>query len=441
MFTFGSSDNLIIKRINTKLNPHALFKAIANNSDYAYLLESTTGRSRLSEFSFIGFEPEEVVSLKDVSDPYYELRRRLSKSYSKNTFVRFTGGLVGYVSFEAARYFYPELILKHAKSFPDMEFGVYYDGIAYDHKDGSVYYYTNKEDRYDKIVKVLKERTKDSEISAEILDVNPKKSEFEECVKRAKEYIDSGDVFQVVLSKRYLIELKGDPYAFYNRLRKLNPSPYMYYIKFGRKVLAGSSPEMLLRVEGNRLETYPIAGTTLRTGNSAKDKALSMKLLNDQKERAEHVMLVDLARNDIGRVSKYGSVKVSDFMSIQQFSHVQHIVSRVQGILREDRDSIDAFQSVFPAGTVSGAPKERALEIINELERQPRGPYAGAVGYFGFNGNADLAITIRTLVAIDDLGYVQAGAGIVADSEPEKEWNETESKALALIKCLRGDMN
>ncbi|MBY8999024.1 MAG: anthranilate synthase component I family protein, partial [Candidatus Thorarchaeota archaeon] len=249
-------------------------------------------------------------------------------------------------------------------------------------------------------------------------------------------YITAGDILQVVLSKRYGFTFNGDLIQFYGSLRSINPSPYMYFLKMKNRQIVGSSPEMLVRVENGIVETYPIAGTRPRLNDKDKNKALAKELLSDPKERSEHVMLVDLARNDIGRVSEYGSVHVPQFMEVHEYSHVQHIVSRVTGKLRLGCDSYDALRAILPAGTVSGAPKVRAMEIIEEAEPTRRGPYAGAVGYFSFNGNSDFAITIRTLIANGNKAYIQVGAGIVADSDPEKEWYETDYKAHALMKAL-----
>jgi len=266
--------------------------------------------------------------------------------------------------------------------------------------------------------------------------VNVTKERFEKSVEKAKEYITSGDIFQVVLSKRYDFRFKGDLVTFYRSLREINPSPYMYFLKAGNKKIIGSSPEMLVRVDNRVVETFPIAGTRPCVKDPSENKRLAEELLADPKERAEHVMLVDLARNDVGKIAKFGSVHVPEFMKVHRYSHVQHIVSQVVGDLREDRESYDALRAVFPAGTVSGAPKVRAMEIIEELEPAKRGPYAGAVGYFSYNGNVDFAITIRTLFADKDEAHIQVGAGIVADSVPEREWFETDHKAEALIRAL-----
>jgi len=246
----------------------------------------------------------------------------------------------------------------------------------------------------------------------------------------------AGDIFQVVLSKRFEFDVSGDLGVFYRSLSRINPSPYMYFLKLGERQIVGSSPEMLVRVENRVVETFPIAGTRPRVSDPKKNAELRRELLADPKEMAEHVMLVDLARNDMGKVAKYGSVRLPELFTVQQFSHVQHIVSHVVGDLRPEHDAFDALRAIFPAGTVSGAPKPRAMEIIEELEAVRRGPYAGAVGYFSFNGNADFAITIRTLIANGRNGSIQAGAGIVADSSPENEWFESEAKGAALIRAL-----
>ncbi len=436
VITFGSDYSLRYKPIDTTLSPDEVFSLIERENKYAFLLESTTGESRLAEYSFIGFDPKEIVSLN--SEPLTELRSLINRKQDRSNGIRFAGGLVGYVCYEAVKYSYPSLEGNKDSAFPAMQFGLYEDGIVFDHKTARVSYFTAGEDRYEEIERVLKQEADYRNVKADLLNTDPEKEQFMKMVEKAKEYIIDGDVLQVVLSKRYNIRFKGDLIDFYFKLKRLNPSPYMYYLKFGEKVLTGSSPEMLIRVEGRNIETFPIAGTAPRTGDEAKDKALAKALLNNEKELAEHVMLVDLARNDIGRVAEYGTVSVPEYMSVHNFSHVQHIVTRVNGVLRKGCDAVDAFMSIFPAGTVSGAPKERALEIINELEKQARGPYAGAVGYFGFNGNADFAIAIRTLIAKGNSAYVQAGAGIVADSKPEEEWYETERKAAALLKCLEG---
>jgi anthranilate synthase component 1 len=266
---------------------------------------------------------------------------------------------------------------------------------------------------------------------------NVTKEEFMGSVRRAKEYIEAGDIIQVVLSQRFQQEIGADPLDVYRRLRSLNPSPYMYYLHFGSVRIVGSSPEMLVRVEQGTVETRPIAGTRRRGGSQAEDGALARELRADPKECAEHLMLVDLGRNDLGRVCEYGSVKVSRLMEIERYSHVMHLASVVRGKLNAGRDAYDALASCFPAGTLSGAPKIRAMEIIEELEPARRGPYGGAIGYLSFNGNLDACITIRTIVIKGGTAYIQAGAGIVADSDPEQEYEESLRKAEVLLQALR----
>jgi len=373
-----------------------------------------------------------------VADPLRALKEIVRGLAVSHEGFRFVGGAVGYVSYDAIRYWekLPKITVDDL-SFPDVEMGIFDDGILFDHEKGHVFYYHLNEDRLAEIESLIREKPDDPKTLAYTQPkLNVTKEHYEKAVEKAKEYIASGDIFQVVPSKRYEFSVKGDLINFYRALRKINPSPYMYFLKAGDHQIVGSSPEMLVRVENRIIETFPIAGTRPCVENPSENIALARELLADPKECAEHVMLVDLARNDVGRVSKFGSVHVPEFMKVHRYSHVQHIVSRVVGKLRDECDCYDALRAVFPAGTVSGAPKVRAMEIIEELEPTRRGPYAGAVGYFSYNGNADFAITIRTLVANKDKAYIQSGGGIVADSIPEREWFETEHKTGALMKAL-----
>lgn len=355
----------------------------------------------------------------------------------QNREFRLVGGAVGYISYDAVQYWEKLPQPKGDLDFPDVEMGVYDDGFIFDHARQLALYYYQEENRSAEVEKLLQKPAEDGTLEVSEPKVNVSQQRFEHAVETAKEYVTAGDIFQVVLSKRYQFKTKGSLIPFYHSLRRINPSPYMYYYKAGERQIVGSSPEMLVRVDNRMVETFPIAGTTQIAQDETENLRLAHELLADPKERAEHVMLVDLARNDVGKISKYGSVHVPEFMKVHQYSHVQHIVSQVVGELRDELESFDALRSVFPAGTVSGAPKVRAMEIINELEPSQRGPYAGAVGYFSYNGNADFAITIRTLFADQNQSYVQAGAGIVADSVPEREWIETENKAKALMKALQ----
>jgi len=373
-----------------------------------------------------------------VKDPLTTIQRLIQQRATTNKNFRFVGGAVGYLSYDLVRYW--EKLPKTTTDdlgFPDIEMGIFDDGLVFDHKQKCAYYYYQNKSRFPEIVQLTKKVDSSGMLISKQPRTNISKAHFEESVYRAKAYVTQGDIFQVVLSKRYDFNFQGDLTAFYRSLRTINPSPYMYFFKSGTRQIVGASPEMLVRTENRMVETFPIAGTRPCTTNYIENRRLAKELLADPKECAEHVMLVDLARNDVGRVAKYGSIRVPEFMQIHRYSHVQHIVSRVVGDLRDDQESYDALRAVFPAGTVSGAPKVRAMEIIEELEPTRRGPYAGAVGYFSYNGNADFAITIRTLFAEKNKAHIQVGAGIVADSVPEREWVETEHKAEALMKALQ----
>ena len=363
--------------------------------------------------------------------PLEEIKKLIKKTDDMS--YRYLGGAVGNINYDAIRLF-ENIPGDRDLEKPIMEFGIYNDGILYDNKKKQFFYFYYDEDRKDKIKKT------DEDVGMfEMSDINPNlnKDGFEKIVKKAKEYVRSGDVFQVVLSRRFSFEGKGDYLKVYEKLRELNPSPYMFHLKMKDNIIIGSSPEMLLRVTGSDVETFPIAGTRKITDDEEKNEKLKDELLNDEKELAEHTMLVDLGRNDIGRVCDYGTVKVKELMKIKRFSHVQHIVTHVVGKLDSKHDMYDAFRAVFPAGTVSGAPKVRAMEIIQELEPTKRETYAGAVGYFSINGCCDFAIAIRSIFTKNNKGFVQAGAGIVFDSIAENEFKETEHKANAMITALK----
>ena len=372
------------------------------------------------------------------SDPLHAIAKLVKGKTVLNSNFRFVGGAVGYISYDAVRYW--EKLPQKTRddlNFPDAQLGFFDDGIVFDHRQKRAFYYYSSDNRLAEVETLITQPCDSEALEYDQPKVNITKQSFEEAVEKAKEYIVAGDIFQVVLSKRYEFRVKGDLMAFYRALREINPSPYMYFFKTGDKQIVGSSPEMLVRVDNRVVETFPIAGTRPCVENPSENEQLAKELLADPKERAEHVMLVDLARNDVGKIAKFGSVHVPEFMKVHRYSHVQHIVSQVVGDLKDDKECYDALRAVFPAGTVSGAPKVRAMEIIEELEPTKRGPYAGAVGYFSYNGNADFAITIRTLFADGDKAYIQVGAGIVADSVPEREWFETDHKAEALMKALK----
>ena len=445
--TFGKHSISKIPLVYTETQPFDVYNKISRNYTHSFLFESLEGPDELAETSIMGFDPELIVKRYfdkitiqnrdgktetiQTDTPLEEIKKLIKKTDDMS--YRYLGGAVGNIDYDAIRLF-ENIPGKKDLEKPIMEFGIYNDGILYDNKKKQFFYFYYDEDRKDKIKKT-DEDVGTFEMSD--IDINLNKEQFEQIVNKAKEYVHSGDVFQVVLSRRFSFEAKGDYLRVYEKLRELNPSPYMFHLKMDENVIIGSSPEMLLRVTGRDVETFPIAGTRKITEDEEKNEKLKNELLNDEKELAEHTMLVDLGRNDIGRVCDYGTVKVKELMEIKRFSHVQHIVTHVVGKLNEKNDMYDAFEAVFPAGTVSGAPKVRAMEIIQELEPTQRETYAGAVGYFSFNGCCDFAIAIRSIFANKERGFVQAGAGIVFDSIAENELKETEHKANAMITALK----
>jgi len=450
-----TNHKLKFKKISFDLSPLEIFSKLYKHSENAYLLESIEGPKKLVQYSFIGFNPTATIQVKNgeavtrneqtgeeirekTRDPLQTIKSFVKGNSVHNKEFRLVGGAVGYISYDTVRYWekLPQTV-RDPLNFPDVQLGVFGDGIVFDHKQKHAFYYYSDDKRFAEVERLLNQPSDCEALSYTQPQVNVTKEYFEHAVEKAKEYVTCGDIFQVVLSKCYEFRFKGDLIEFYQALRRINPSPYMYFLKAGSRQIVGSSPEMLVRVDNRQVETFPIAGTRACKAEPSENRRLAKELLADPKERAEHVMLVDLARNDLGRISKFGSVHVPEFMKVHRYSHVQHIVSQVVGDLRDDYDCYDALRAVFPAGTVSGAPKVRAMEIIEELEPSRRGPYAGAVGYFSYNGNADFAITIRTLFADKDKAYIQAGAGIVADSIPEREWFETNHKAGALMKALQ----
>ncbi len=447
MDTFGkNSIPKIIPLVYTETQ-FEIYNKISRNYNNTFLFESLTGPDELAETSIMGFDPEFIIKgyfdkvtiqSRDgkIQTIQTETPLEVIKKHVKQTndmSYRYLGGAVGKIDYDAIRLF-ENIPGNKNLDLPIMEFGIYTDGILYDNKKKQFLYFYYDQDRSEKIVKNNGEFGK-----FEISEISPNidKDEFERIVTKAKKYVHSGDVFQIVLSRRFSYEGKGDYLKVYQKLRELNPSPYMFHLKMNDDIIIGSSPEMLLRVTGKDVETFPIAGTRKITNDEEKNKKLKNELSNDEKELAEHTMLVDLGRNDIGRVCDYGTVKVKELMDIKRFSHVQHMVTHVVGKLNERYDMYDAFKAVFPAGTVSGAPKVRAMEIIEELEPEKRQTYAGAVGYFSFNGCCDFAIAIRSIFAKNDKGFVQAGAGIVFDSIAENELKETEHKANAMILALK----
>ncbi len=427
---------------------------------YSFLLESVEGGERLARYSFIGTEPSFVLKTSgdDPVDPLVLVENRFEQFQPVVIpgLPRFHGGMVGYLAYEVARYFerlpsperdslgLPESVLMMADTllvFDHLTHKI--KVVAHAHLDGDIdAAYAAAVSKIDGLVERLKRPiqvdTSPAIFAAESpVQSNLSQAEFHAIVSKTKEYIYAGDIIQAVLSLRLSKRTNAGPFAIYRALRSINPSPYMYYLHLGDFHIVGASPELLVQVEDGVISVHPIAGTRWRSRDAAQDKALEEELKNDEKERAEHLMLVDLGRNDVGRISEPGTVQVTQFMDIERYSHVMHLVSHVQGKLRAGFSQFDALRACFPAGTVSGAPKIRAMQIIAELEPDKRGPYAGAVGYFDFSGNLDTAIGIRTIVVKDGVAHVQAGAGIVADSVPENEYQESLNKAQALLTAIR----
>ncbi|MGA2885266.1 MAG: anthranilate synthase component I family protein [Halobacteriota archaeon] len=456
MNVFGDINNLSVRTSDRDVyfhripycSPVSIFFKLSAGHDYAFLLESRTGLGNTAQYSYIGFDPTAVVRVKDgvttvnqrrkyVQDPLEAVQSQVRLKRHAQHRYGFLGGAVGYLSYDAIRYWERlPLAAVDDLDFPDVEMGIYDDGIVLDHVRREAFYFHLEENRYEELSALLCSSCKGGEVSIAPPRVNVAKAKYASMVQKAKAYIAAGEIFQVVLSKRYSFAFSGDLAPVYLTLRAMNPSPYMFYLKMEDRTIIGTSPETLVKLTDDRIESFPIAGSRPITGDSTRDAELTEDLLSDPKELAEHVMLVDLARNDVGRVAEAGSVHVPAFMDVQRYSHVQHIVSLVAGKLRDGADCFDVLRATFPAGTVSGAPKVRAMEIIEELEPVRRGPYAGAVGYFSCNGDMDFAITIRALFAKEGTCHLQTGGGIVADSVPENEWMETELKARALMKAL-----
>lgn len=443
--------------------------------NYCYLLESVEGGEKIAQYSFLGANPSiifrsksrqveivrgESVEKFECDDPLAALKD-LMAGYSlvpEPDLPRFHGGAVGYVGYDTVRFF-ENLPDANADDLdlPDCYFMLTDTILIFDHVNHTIRMVSNAHVEQDveaayesatqKIDAIIDRLGRPLVVSAgegpgrdtvysPTLSSNQTEKQYTEAVKKAKEYIVAGDIFQVVLSQRFKAEIHSSPLDVYRALRSLNPSPYMFYMELGDLQLVGSSPELMVRVEDGTVQVRPIAGTRPRGKDTEEDVALEKDLLSDEKELAEHIMLVDLGRNDVGRVSDSGTVEVTELEVIERYSHVMHIVSNVRGKLRADEDCYTALRAVFPMGTVSGAPKIRAMEIIEELEPVKRGPYGGALGYVGFSGNFDSCILIRTLVIVDGTAYVQAGAGIVADSDPHREYEETINKAKALVKAV-----
>ncbi|HRY30400.1 MAG TPA: anthranilate synthase component I [Elusimicrobiota bacterium] len=458
-----------------ELTPMALFHSLYEKSPRCFLLESVEGGEHLGRYSFAAFEPFQVFKSRareceletggrsrkwESENPFNELRGllRSRRAAEVKGLPRFFGGAVGYASYDVVRHF-ERLPDNHPDDLrtPDMFFFFTRDMFVFDHLAHSVKIvrclFPKKGDDlralYRRAERALAKTARDIRLAPfRAKPVSPpppaaakedprERAAFLAAVRKAKDYIAAGDIIQTVLSRRVSFPTKAHPVEIYRALRCVNPSPYMYFLRDKDTHLIGTSPEMLVRLEDRTAETRPIAGTRPRGKNAPDDDRLAAELVRDEKERAEHLMLVDLGRNDLGRVCRPGTVRVPDFMTVERYSHVMHLVSSVVGQLDPRRDAFDLFRACFPAGTLSGAPKIRAMEIIDELESARRGPYGGAVGYFSYSGNMDVAITIRTILLARKAAHVQAGAGIVADSVPEKEYRETQNKAAAMLAAIR----
>ncbi len=438
--------------------PVSAYLKIAHGN-YSFLLESVEGGERLARYSFIGTEPSLVLKTgkENPVDPLLLIEKEFKQFQLApiSGLPRFHGGMVGYLGYEVARYFerlpspernpldLPESILMLADTLLVFDHITHkIKVVAHAHLDGDIgAAYQKATDKITRLVERLHQpvAVEGSSTASTKFQVssNLSQAEFETIVSQTKKYIHDGDIIQAVLSQRLARRTQVSPFAIYRALRSINPSPYMYYLHLDDAYIVGASPELLVRVEDGIVSNHPIAGTRPRSKDPHQDKVLEKELINDEKERAEHLMLVDLGRNDIGRISEPGTVNVTQFMDIERYSHVMHLVSHVQGKIRDGLSQFDALRACFPAGTVSGAPKIRAMEIIAELEPDQRGPYAGAVGYFDFSGNLDTAIAIRTIVIKDGVAYVQAGSGVVADSVPENEYQESLNKAQALLTAIK----
>ncbi len=430
------------KKITQVPEPYKLFSCIERENEVAALLESVKGPEHLTRYSIIAWGAKEIVSGKrgrssgtisrDFYDPTEIFRELVGKSEEAQFPGKYKGGPIGYVSYDSVRYWEAVKDEKpEAEDWPDFEFFVPKNIIVYDNYQENVYLYGEEQEKF------CEPDEKDFKVKREAESL--KKEEFEAIVRKVHEKIASGYAFQVVVSRFYSYSFKGNPFSFYLRLRKINPSPYMFYLKFGERKLVGSSPETLFSLQDGVIEVYPIAGSRPRGKNQEEDIKLEKELVQSEKEKAEHLMLVDLARNDIGKVSYYGSVKVPDLMYVEKYSHVQHLVSRVMGTARKNVYAPDVLKATFPAGTVSGAPKPYAMNLIEDVEPFKRGPYAGAVGFFSSNGDAEFALAIRSAFFNGDIIRIQAGAGIVYDSLPESEYWETEFKMKAM-RVAAGDI-
>ena len=427
-----------------------LFKKIEKRFDNCVMLESLGEESYISRHSIIGFDPEQILwadegylHIEDrqgiresyaSENPYYLLREIVPQNIISR---KYAGGLTGYIGYDCMNYFEPSLDLQHSEMFDIFRFGVFKDGLILDKMTGEVFYFYYTDSRIELVDEILaSDCPTNGPLRIYNLGDTMTQQDHADAVMQVKQDIIEGKIFQTEVGFKKRFRLEGDTINIYEQLREVNPSPQMYYVKFGEQKLIGASPELLFRLRQGEMETFPLAGTTKRGADAVEDQQLARALLNDPKEIAEHNMIVDLHRNDIGRVARFGTVKVRNLMDIKRFSHVQHISSEIVGIISDEHDMFSALASNFPAGTLTGAPKIEAMTIIDELEADGRGPYGGAVGHFSFNGDCTFAIPIRTVFANGEQAYVQTCGGNVYDSNPEDEYEEIRRKFAGTKKVL-----
>lgn len=428
------------EKITFNCGIYDVFKKLEGRFSECFLLESLTEGSD-SRYTIFGFAPECVISGngrtltvngKDyaVKNPYLALRAMMPQNVLTRGFV---GGLIGYMSYEAAEFFESSLTLHHHKDFDQFRFGLYTDGLVYDKTTGETIYFYYRKNRLPKLLKILGTRplNRAKKTKVRFKGFNLSKTGHRRVVEAVKKKIRAGYTFQCEVGFRATFELTGSALPIYEELRKINPSPHMYFIKFGEQAVLGASPELLFELKDGEMQTFPLAGTVRRGNTETEDQTLARQLVNDPKERAEHAMLVDLHRNDLGKVARFGTVRVRKLMEVKKFSHVQHLSSEITGLIAPEHDMFTALACSFPAGTLSGAPKIESMKIIDENEQTGRGPYGGAVGYFGFNGNCMFAIPIRSLYVCGKELYTQTSGGIVHDSTPENEYQEILNKLKA----------
>ena len=440
-------------KLSDDYNFFSIFKTIEKNFNNCFLFESLGEESNISRFHIIGFEPRYIISSDNKNEllindtfnnkvenyfcnnPYFTLREIIPQNIISR---KYAGGLVGFISYDSINFFENNLNISKNNDFESFKFGVYLDGLVFDQMTGEIFYYYYEDNKIDILRAILNKKDNVNEnIECEFIGNSMNKKEHKDAVLNIIKDIKNGLIFQCEVGFKSHYKITGDTTKIYSKLRDLNPSPHMYYIKFNDQKIMGASPELLFRLRNGEMETFPLAGTTKRGSNTNEDLKLARDLLNDPKEVAEHNMLVDLHRNDLGRVAKFGTVKVRSLMDIKKYSHVQHISSEIVGIINEKEDMFSALAANFPAGTLSGAPKIEAMKIINSIENDGRGPYGGAVGQFGFNGDCTFAIPIRSLFIKGEKGYAQTCGGIVYDSDAENEYIEIERKLEAMKIVLK----